>query len=63
MSAEHPSVPSRAPHPALLALENAPVEDEEISAAEAAEATGAREEMRAGVPLVSHEAVRRSWLG
>lgn len=62
MSAEHPSVPSPGSLAVLAALESAPFDDEDVSFEEAEAAAQARADLRAGVPLVSHEAVRRSWL-
>jgi len=56
-------VPSRPPakHPAFLALEAAPYDDEPLSEAEARELDEARAEVERG-EVVSHEEVRRLWL-
>ena len=55
--------PSTAPkiHPALLALENAPADDEPETDAERLAVEQAREDVRRG-DVLPHEEVRRQWL-
>lgn len=55
--------PSAAPkiHPALLALEAAPIDDELETESERLAVEQAREEVRQG-HVLTHEEVRRQWL-
>ncbi len=47
--------------PELDMLDSAPVEDEQISAEEEAAVQEARDELAAGVPLISHEEIKREF--
>ena len=56
--------PTPAPkrHPVLEALENAPLDDEPVTDEEERDIEEARAELRAGLPTIPHEEVRRRWL-
>jgi uncharacterized coiled-coil DUF342 family protein len=56
--AGHDSVPVRAQHPALLALENAPTDDEPVTEAEERAVEEAREQVRRGEVLTTDELMR-----
>ncbi len=61
-----PPVPKAAPllsgeHPAIVALRNAPIDDEPETEEERAAVEEAKEDVRQG-RVVSHPAVRASWL-
>jgi hypothetical protein len=59
-----PSSPAPQPelHPALAALENAPLDDEPVTEEEERAVDEARAELRAGAPTIPHDEVRRRWL-
>jgi hypothetical protein len=54
-------IESRADDPLIRRLEDAPLEDEEISAEEAAAVQEARDELAAGVPTISHDEIKREF--
>src|SRR4051812_30207614 len=49
-------------HPALKALENAPLDDEPVTEEEERAVEEARAELRSGVPTIPHDEVKRRWL-
>jgi hypothetical protein len=55
------AIESRADDPLIRRLENVATEDEEISAEEEAAVQEARDELRAGAPLVSHDEIKREF--
>jgi Rad3-related DNA helicase len=55
------AIESRADDPLIRRLEDAPPEDEEISAEEEAAVQEARDELAAGTPLISHDEIKREF--
>jgi hypothetical protein len=47
--------------PVMRRLDNAPIEDEEISAEEEAAVQEARDELAGGAPTISHEQIKREF--
>lgn len=54
--------PAGEQHPALKALESAPLDDEPVTEEEEQAVEEARGELRAGVPTIAHDEVKRRWL-
>jgi len=55
------AIETRAGDPLIRRLEDAPPEDEEISAGEEAAVQEARDELAAGTPLISHGEIQREF--
>lgn len=55
------AIVTRADDPVIRRLEEAPLEDEEISPEEEASVQEARDELTAGTPLVSHDEIQREF--
>lgn len=55
------AIEERADDPMVRRLEDAPAEDEEISAEEEAAVQEARDELAAGAPLASHDEIKREF--
>lgn len=55
------AIETRADDPLIRRLEDAPPEDEEISAEEEEAVQEARDELTAGTPLVSHDEIQREF--
>jgi hypothetical protein len=55
------AIESRADDPLIRRLEEAPLEDEEISPEEEAAVQEARDELAAGAPLISHDEIKREF--
>jgi hypothetical protein len=53
------AIETRSDDPLIRRLEEAPAEDEEISAEEEAAVQEARDELAQGAPLVSHDEIKR----
>jgi len=56
------TTPAPKQHPALEALENAPIDDEPVTEDEERDIAEAREAVRRG-EVLTHEEVRKLWLG
>ncbi|MGH2984303.1 MAG: hypothetical protein ACRDK5_08625 [Solirubrobacterales bacterium] len=52
---------ARQEDPLMRRLDNAPIEDEEISAEEEAAVQEARDELASGAPTLSHEQIKREF--
>lgn len=55
------AIEARADDPLIRRLDEAPLEDEEISPEEEAAVQEARDELAAGAPLISHEEIKREF--
>lgn len=55
------AIETRSDDPLIRRLEEAPAEDEEISAEEEAAVQEARDELTQGAPLVSHDEIKREF--
>lgn len=55
------AIETRSDDPLIRRLEDAPAEDEEISAEEEAAVQEARDELAKGAPLVSHDEIKREF--
>lgn len=55
------AIETRSDDPLIRRLEEAPAEDEEISAEEEAAVQEARDELAKGSPLVSHDEIKREF--